>query len=103
MTLMLSNICSTVADPDGIQGVWPEPPLRHNYFFFREFLEKSGKKITKIQVKLTNQTPFVILKPLSRNPGFAAPAAEDLSDAFFLACTLRIDCHYIIYYIIPNT
>ena len=45
-----------------------------------EFLEKLGKK-NNYQINLTNQTPFVNLNPLSRNPG-SVPVQSDKSRLF---------------------
>ena len=62
---------TAVADLDGFLEVSIEPPLRQNYFIFMENFQKNLEKLINIinQVKLTNQTPFVKLNPLSRNPG----------------------------------
>ena len=46
-------------------------PLRQNYFIFMENFQKNLEKIINYQVKLTNQSPFVNLNPLSGNPGSA--------------------------------
>ena len=59
----------SVADPEGVQA---NPPWRPNYFIFMG----SFKKIMRNQ---QNETPFLNLNPLSRNPG-SAPVSSDSSE-----------------------
>ena len=42
---------------------------RAKKFILKENFKKNQENIINNQVKLTNQTPFVNLKPLLRNPG----------------------------------
>ena len=58
-------------DPEGVQGVRSNPPLRQNYSIFMEHFQKKSGKLTNNQLQPTNRTPFVSLNPLSRNPGSA--------------------------------
>ena len=54
---------SAVVDPEGVQGVHSNHPLRPNYFIFMGNFREKNKQNQE------NEPPFVNLNPLSRNPG----------------------------------
>ena len=42
--ISIQRVSDSVADPEGVEGVCSNPPLRQNYFIFMEnFQKKSGK------------------------------------------------------------
>ena len=53
----------TVADPEGVQGVRSNLPLRQNYSIFMANFQKNQEKIANNQVQSTNQTSLCKFEP----------------------------------------
>ena len=58
----------SVTDPEGVQWVRVNPPLRQNYFIFMQYFQKNQEQSINNQVKLKNRTPLYKFEPPIKNP-----------------------------------
>ena len=69
-------------------GFFPETTfqIKQKYLIFMENFQKNQRKSinTCNKVKLTNQTPFINLNPLSRNPGSATEGTDQHAHLYCL-------------------